>query len=105
MSNDYPWVKSGRVFAVYAEYGKADRGAFFRDDCPGEKWSVRPGADASSYYIMGLRDKEFSSPEETLLYLNALAPEGFALDLHMCDREAGKFIRLWRDMSGGRGAR
>ena len=81
MNNNYPWVKTNTVFSVTAQYSKEDRGAFFRDDCPDEKWSVRPGADAASYHVVGHDNKEFSSPEETILYLYALAPNGFALDL------------------------
>ena len=99
MDYKYPWTGDRRVFAVYAEYDKKDRGAYFKDDA--DSWSVKPGADASSYYIMGFHRKKFSSPEEVLLYLNTLAPEGFALDLQMCDQEAGKFIRLWRGMLAG----
>lgn len=105
MNNDYPWVKTNTVFSVTAQYSKEDRGAFFRDDCPDEKWSVRPGADAASYHVVGYGNKEFSSPEETILYLYALAPNGFALDLQMCDQEASKFIRIWRSMQSRREAR
>jgi len=100
--NDYPWVKTNTVFSVTAQYGKEDHGAFFRDDCPDEKWSVRPGADAVSYHVVGHGNKEFSSPEETILYLCALAPNGFALDLQMCDQEANKFISIWRTMQNRR---
>ena len=98
MSNNYPWIKTNTVFSVTAQYSKEDRGAFFRDDLPDEKWSARPGADAVSYHVIGHDNKEFSSPEETILYLYALAPNGFALDLQTCDREANKFIRIWRSI-------
>ena len=102
MNNNYPWVKTNTVFSITAQYNKEDRGAFFRDDFPDEKWSVRPGADAASYHVVGHDNKEFSSPEETILYLYALAPDGFALDLQMCDREANKFIHIWRSMQNCR---
>lgn len=102
MNNNYPWVKTNTVFSVTAQYSKEDCGAFFRDDCPDEKWSVRPGADAVSYHVIGQGDRKFSSPEEVILYLHALVPEGFALDLQMCDQEANKFLRIWRSMQGRR---
>ena len=98
MNNDYLWIKTNTVFSITAKYSKEDCGAFFRDDCPDEKWSVRPGADAASYHVVGHDNKEFLSPEETILYLYALAPDGFALDLQMCDHEANKFIHIWRSM-------
>jgi hypothetical protein len=40
--------------------------------------------------------------EETILYLCALAPNGFALDLQICDHEADRFIRVWKDAQGWR---
>ena len=102
MNNEYPWVKANTVFSVTAQYNEKDRGAFFRDDCADEKWSVRLGAAAASYHVIGHGNKEFSSPEETILYLYALAPDGFALDLQMCDREANKFLHIWKSMQSRR---
>lgn len=102
MENKYSWVKADRVFSVTAEYGQADCGAFYRDDPPDERWTVRPGADAVLYRLVDSGGKTFSSPEELVLYLHALAPNGFALDLQMCDREAGKFIRVWKSVQGRR---
>ena len=97
---EYPWVKE-QVFTVCAEYGEKDRGSFFKDDFPDERWSVRPGAEAASYRVIGLENDSFSSPEEVILRLTALAPGGFALDLQMCDQEAAKYICAWRAMQKG----
>lgn len=46
MENDgYKWIGDGvKQFAVTAEYDRSDKGQFYKDDCPGESYSVRPGA-------------------------------------------------------------
>ena len=82
-------------FTIVAQYSKSDYGSFYKDDFPNEKSSVRPSAEADSYLITKL-NKEFSSPEETLLYLNQIYPNGFSLSLCMNNFEADKFIKLWK---------
>lgn len=91
--------KDIKNFTVEAIYDNIDRGSFFKDDC--DNLSIKPGASAKSYRVLGLRSNksEFTSPEEVILYLHTIEGDNYSLSLQMNNRESYKFIKIWQTLN------